>query len=110
MISPVTRFGAAALLAGALLPNALPANAAHFPVNPGSLPMTESWQLAEPAFTLIDEKDKARQRKITKPWIERNTRPLGTLKTSPDPPTRKQSPGSPNMQKVNPGVPAVQGR
>ena len=77
-------------------------------VNPGSLPVTEGWNLAEPAFTLLEPKDKARQRNITKPWLERNTRPLGA---SPGPPnTRKVNPGPPNVQKVNPGVPAVQGR
>jgi hypothetical protein len=77
-------------------------------VNPVALPVTEGWNLAEPAFTLLDEKDKARQRKITKPWLEKNTRPLGT---NPGPPEkRKINPGPPNMQKVNPGVPAVQGR
>jgi hypothetical protein len=80
-------------------------------VNPGSLPVTEGWKLAEPAFTLTDEKDKARQRKITKRWLDKNTRPLGTLKVQPDPPEmRKTNPGPPGTQKVNPGLPAVQGR
>jgi hypothetical protein len=96
MISPVTRLGAPALLAGALLPGAPTANAAHLAIKPGALQTPQGWKLAEPAFTLTDEKDKARQRKMAKSWLEKNTVRPDMLEPGP--------------REVSPGLPAVQRR
>ena len=86
-----------AAVAGAVLVGLTGALAA---VNPGLVRPPDGWGLAKPALKIA--KETLRQRKGTSP----TTTPR--LKTSPGPPTVKTNPGPPDMQKVNPGLPAVQ--